>query len=98
MWLFCLNAIEAAHGPLAALRLPQVKFVQSLLPGESADIAIETLDTRRWRFRVPRDGALIASGELAAECETVVVARDSETGRPRPLTDAERAALEGTSG
>ena len=61
-----VDAIEAAHGPLAALRLPQVKFVQPLLPGESAHIAIETLDTRRWRFRVTRDGALIASGELAA--------------------------------
>ena len=37
------------------------------------------------------------SGELAAECETVVVARDSESGRPRPLTDAERTVLEGAS-
>lgn len=34
------------------------------------------------------------SGEIAAECETVVVARDPESGRPRPLTDAERSALE----
>jgi acyl-CoA thioester hydrolase len=34
------------------------------------------------------------SGELAAESETVVVARDSESGRPRPLTEAERSALE----
>ena len=37
------------------------------------------------------------SGELAAECETVVVARDSESGRPRPLSDAERTVLEGAS-
>jgi acyl-CoA thioester hydrolase len=36
----------------------------------------------------------MASGELAAECETVVVARDPETGRARPLTDHDRAALE----
>jgi acyl-CoA thioester hydrolase len=34
------------------------------------------------------------SGELAAECETVVVARDPESGRPRPLTEAEREQLE----
>jgi len=34
------------------------------------------------------------SGELAAECETVVVARDPESGQPRPLIDAERTALE----
>jgi acyl-CoA thioester hydrolase len=33
-------------------------------------------------------------GELAAEAEAVLVVRDRETGRPRPLNDAERAALE----
>ncbi len=33
-------------------------------------------------------------GTLAAEAEAVLVARDRETGRSRPLTDAERAALE----
>jgi acyl-CoA thioesterase FadM len=38
----------------------------------------------------------IHSGEgwLAAESEAVIVARDRETGRSRPLSDAERAALE----
>ena len=34
-----LAAIEATHGPLGALRLPQVKFVQPLLPGEAARLA-----------------------------------------------------------
>ena len=34
------------------------------------------------------------SGELAAEAEAVLVARDRETGRSRPLTEAEREALE----
>ena len=29
-------------------------------------------------------------GELAAESEAVLVARDRESGRPRPLNDAER--------
>jgi acyl-CoA thioester hydrolase len=33
-------------------------------------------------------------GTVAAEAETVIVARDRETGRSRPLTDDERAALE----
>jgi acyl-CoA thioester hydrolase len=33
-------------------------------------------------------------GWLAAESEAVLVARDREAGRSRPLTDAERAALE----
>ena len=44
-----------------------------------------------------REEIRTSSGELAAECETVVVARDSESGRPRPLTDAERTVLEGAS-
>jgi acyl-CoA thioester hydrolase len=34
------------------------------------------------------------TGELAAEAEAVLVARDPETGRSRPLTEAERAAFE----
>ncbi len=33
-------------------------------------------------------------GELSAEAEAVLVARDRETGRSRPITDAEREALE----
>ena len=33
-------------------------------------------------------------GSLSAEAESVVVARDRESGRSRPLTDEERAALE----
>jgi acyl-CoA thioester hydrolase len=33
-------------------------------------------------------------GELAAEAEAVLVARDVTTGRSRPLTDEERARLE----
>jgi acyl-CoA thioester hydrolase len=35
-----------------------------------------------------------AAGELAAEAETVLVARDPSAGRSRPLTDEERAAFE----
>jgi acyl-CoA thioester hydrolase len=33
-------------------------------------------------------------GTLVAEAEAVLVARDRESGRSRPLTDAERSALE----
>jgi len=36
-------------------------------------------------------------GWLAAESEAVLVARDREAGRSRPLKDVERAALEGAS-
>ena len=35
-----------------------------------------------------------AAGELAAEAEAVLVARNREEGGSRPLSDAERAALE----
>lgn len=66
-----LAAIEAAHGPLGALRLPQAKFAQPLLPGQVARIELQQAprgDGARWRFRVLReDGVLLASGEIACE-------------------------------
>jgi acyl-CoA thioester hydrolase len=37
---------------------------------------------------------LTVHGEVAAEAESVLVARDADDGRSRPLTDAERAAFE----
>ena len=58
-----VDAIEAAHGPLGALRLPQVKFVQPLLPGETARIVLEGA-APRWRFQVLRGDVLLASGEV----------------------------------
>ena len=64
-----VEAIEAARGPLRALRLPQVKFAQPLLPGETAEVVLEAVegDAPRWRFRVLRQGATIASGEVASD-------------------------------
>ena len=41
-----------------------------------------------------REEIVTVGGELAAEAEAVLVARDTESGRSRPLSDAERAALE----
>ena len=61
-----LDAIEAAHGPLAGLRLPQVKFLQPLLPGEAARVELDG-EPPRWRFRVLRGETLLASGEVAAD-------------------------------
>lgn len=71
-----LDAVAAAHarlglGPLAApLRLPQVKFLEPLLPGEAARIELLRPDgaALRWRFRVLReaDARLLASGEVVA--------------------------------
>ena len=63
-----LEAIEAGHGALGPLRLPQVKFLQPLRPGEEArvelDLAGGTDASTRWRFRVWREDTLLASGEV----------------------------------
>jgi acyl-CoA thioester hydrolase len=43
---------------------------------------------------VLREQVRTREGELAAEAEAVLVARDRDLGRSRPLTDAEREAFE----
>jgi acyl-CoA thioester hydrolase len=40
-----------------------------------------------------REGVWTRDGAVAAEAEAVLVARDAETGRSRPLTDAEQDAF-----
>jgi acyl-CoA thioester hydrolase len=52
---------------------------------------IGTSSIRTQELIVTRDG------ELVAEAEAVLVARDPSTRRSRPLTDTERAALERAS-
>jgi acyl-CoA thioester hydrolase len=42
-----------------------------------------------------REEVRTADGELAAEAKAVLVARDRESGRSRPLTAAERTAFQG---
>lgn len=65
-----LDAIESAGATLGALRLPQVKFVQPLLPGQLARIELLAAQAgsetaQRWRFRILQGDDLIASGEVA---------------------------------
>lgn len=56
----------------AAVRLPQVKFVQPLLPEQVARIELERMGDAaappRWRFKVLReaDGVVLASGDVHA--------------------------------
>lgn len=57
--------LQRGHGTLGPLRLPQVKFLQPLLPGEVASIVLAG-ETPRWRFRVLRGDTLLASGEVVA--------------------------------
>lgn len=59
-----LAAIEAGHGSLGPLRLPQVKFASPLRPGEPARVELDGASPR-WRFRVLRGATLVASGEVA---------------------------------
>jgi acyl-CoA thioester hydrolase len=44
-----------------------------------------------------REQVVKADGTLAAEASSVIVPRDPATGHSRPLTDPERAALDGRS-
>lgn len=50
--------------PLTLRGLPQAKFLAPLLPGEQASIALER-DGASLRFRVSRDGTLLAQGAFA---------------------------------
>jgi len=61
-----LEAIELDRVPLSALRLPQVKFLKPLLPGETARVQLQG-ESPRWRFQVLRGEEVLASGEVVAE-------------------------------
>ncbi|WP_045738406.1 dehydratase [Xanthomonas sp. MUS 060] len=61
-----LQAVEAVHGARAPLRLPQVKFLQPLLPGQTARVELDGV-APRWRFRVLCGDEVLVSGELSAE-------------------------------
>ena len=71
-----------------------IDFRRELTQDDDAVVA------RLWLTRIgtssvtTREEIVTAAGELAAEAEAVLVARDPETGRSRPLSDPERAALE----
>lgn len=62
-----IAAIEHTHGPLpSALRLPQVKFLQPLLPEQEARIELHG-DAPQWRFKVWRGDMLLASGDVICD-------------------------------
>ncbi len=71
-----------------------IDFRRELTQDDDAIVA------RLWLTRIgkssvtTREEIATVGGELAAEAEAVLVARDTESGRSRPLSDAERAALE----
>ena len=61
-----LEAVETTHRPLPALRLPQVKFLKPLLPGQAARVQLQG-EAPRWRFQVMRGEELLASGDVVAD-------------------------------
>lgn len=61
-----LSMLEALHGPMPALRLPQVKFLQPLLPGEQARIELSRRGPDSWRFKVLCGDTVLATGDIVA--------------------------------
>jgi len=61
--------------------------------GEEAVLARATLVRIGTSSMTLREEIRKLDGTIAAEAESVLVARDRETGRSRPLTEAERAKL-----
>lgn len=59
-----VSFLEAANGPLPAVRLPQVKFLQPLLPGQDAVLEVVLRGPGRWRFRVLRGDVVLATGDI----------------------------------
>lgn len=59
-----LMAIEQQTGlPMAALHIPQVKFMAPLLPEQVATITLEGAQPR-WRFEVMGEGELLVRGQV----------------------------------
>jgi len=90
-----LAAIEAAHGPLGPVRLPQVKFLQPLLPGEDARVELDACPApdrgsagARWRFRVLRGATLLASGDVVAESAVSASAISEPTASEPAATES----------
>lgn len=80
--------------PHGSWGLPKVKFLQPLLPGQTARIELERVGTEspggsdpggrglRWHFRVLRDATVLASGEVSHP-EQAMVPVDATPG-PQP--------------
>jgi acyl-CoA thioester hydrolase len=71
-----------------------IDFRRELTQDDDAIVARLSLTRIGTSSVTTREEIITVGGELAAEAEAVLVARDTETGRSRPLTDVERAALE----
>ncbi|MGY1425991.1 hypothetical protein [Lysobacter sp. A289] len=61
-----LDAVELMQPglELGGLRLPRVKFLQPLLPGQTARVELTRLEPAGWRFQVLRGDTVLARGDL----------------------------------
>ena len=71
-----------------------IDFRRELRPEDEAVVVSCALERIGNSSLTLREQIRTRDGELAAEAEAVLVARDRERGRSRPLTEAERSAFE----
>ena len=92
--------VEAALGPDGAwdyvLARVAIDFRRELRLDDERVVASCRLERVGHSSITLREEIRTLDGELAAEAEAVIVARDRASGRSRPLTDEELAALERT--
>jgi acyl-CoA thioester hydrolase len=94
--------VEAAFGPDGAwsyvLARVAIDFRRELrLEDERVVVSCRLARVGRSSITL-REEIRTLAGEVAAEAVAVIVARDPESGRSRPLTEEERAALERVAG
>jgi acyl-CoA thioester hydrolase len=70
-----------------------IDYRRELTQADDAVVVRSTVDRIGNSSITLREEIRTVSGELAAEAEAVLVARDPKTGRSRALTEAERAAF-----
>ena len=73
-----------------------IDFRRELVQADDAALVRVSLDRVGTASLTLREEIRKLDGTLSAEAESVIVARDRETGRSRPLSDRERVALERT--
>jgi acyl-CoA thioester hydrolase len=89
-----LGAVSGSTWDFVLARV-EIDFRAELTQDDGAVIVRCTLDRIGNSSVGTREEVRKQDGTISAEARSVVVARDPGTGRSRPLTDAEREALEG---
>ena len=89
------NALAGVGGPWDfVLARVAIDYRRELTQADDAVVVRIVVDRIGNSSITLREEIRTVSGELAAEAEAVLVARDVETGRSRALTEAERAGFE----